>query len=308
MRLEVTIDRRRNADPQLCGFALERGRFCRPRALSEMPRLTMRSWRREPLLHFLVIGLLIFAVDHLVSPDSNEDRVISVDEAVENKLISLFEEGKGRAPSDQDLERLIRRWVQNEVMYREALALGLDQGDEMIRERIILKMRLLVFNNIVVDPPSEEDLHQWFDSNRSRYDFPQRFDLVQFRVADATADGRKLAEDLASTMVEGTVPQRYVDSLRRYENRTHENISGMFGNAFATGLLEQPDNRWHALPSDKGWHVARVEAVHAAVPASFESKRSRIEAEWRKEQQRRQVFEALKEIRERYDIRREART
>jgi hypothetical protein len=177
--------------------------------------MTKTSWWREPLLHFVALGLLIFAVDHFASPASGDPRMITVDKEIETNLVSLFEEGQGRAPTDRELDRLIHRWLQNEVLYREALALGLDKGDEMIRERLILKMRMVVLNNVVVDPPSEKDLRQWFERNRSRYDLPRRFDFVQFQVADANADDPNLAQDLASGMIDGVVPGRKARKRRR---------------------------------------------------------------------------------------------
>lgn len=137
-----------------------------------MPSLNKISWLREPLLHFLALGLVIFTVDHLARPAADDQRVITIDEEVEGKVVSLFKEGRGRAPTDRELNRLIHCWLQHEVLYREALALGLDKGDEMIRERLILKMRMVVFNNIVVDSPAEDELPQWFEANRSRYDVP----------------------------------------------------------------------------------------------------------------------------------------
>lgn len=94
-----------------------------------------RALLREPLLHFLVIGGLVFAADQLLLSDADKARVIVVDDKIWDELIGQFERGKGRKPTDDELKVLLDRWIYNEVMYREALALGLDKGDEMFRSR-----------------------------------------------------------------------------------------------------------------------------------------------------------------------------
>lgn len=261
------------------------------------------SWLREPLLHFLVLGGLIFAIDHVVSAREDNARVIVIDDALTGTLATLFEEGRGRMPTDEELSPLVYRWLQNEVLYREALALGLDQGDEMIRERMILKMRMLVFNDVAVDEPDEARLRRWFEANRARYDIPQRYDFVQFRVPGSDTDARASAGRLADRLPADDVPDQFSQDVRQYRGRTRANIATMFGDDFAAAFDGEPVNGWQALPSDEGWHIARVTAVHDPVPASFESLKPRIAADWRQQQSRAQVLEALKEMREKYEIR-----
>jgi hypothetical protein len=258
------------------------------------------SLLREPLLHFLVLGMLVFAADQSFRPASDERRAIKIDSAVEDTLIGIFKDNRGREPTDEELARLFRQWLQNEVYYREALALGLDRGDEMFRSRLIMKMREVVMNNIVIPVPTEAELRGYLAQNRNRYDKPERYDFVQFVASDINAGGKQ-ADDLLQT-IGAAVPEPYADQVRVYRNRTVENIAAMFGPGFAAGLTAGQETRWRALQSNQGWHLARIEAVHPAEPATFEDAKALIRADWELAWRKAAASEALKEIRQRYTL------
>jgi len=261
------------------------------------------SLLREPLVHFLVLGLLIFAVDYYMRPPADSRRTINVDAKVENTLVTLFKDGQGREPTQEEVDRLVKRWLLNEIYYREALALGLDQGDAMIRSRLVLKMRDVLLNNLVLDPPSDDTLRAWFEANRKRYDTPKRYDFVQFLVADAKSGSRQQAEKLLPVSSGGdTVPEAYANAVRRYTGRTRENIADLFGDSFASDLLDRADAGWRVIGSRKGWHIARVEAVHPAVAADFKKMKLQVKADYGEAQRTIAAFEAIKEIRSRYTI------
>ncbi len=266
---------------------------------------------REPLVHFLVIAVLIFAVDQAARSDADDPRVIVVDDAVRSELIALFEEGQGRPPTGAEVEALIDRWLYNEIMYREAVALGLDQGDEMFRSRLELKLRAMLIESASVDPPTEEQLRAWFEENRERYRVPRRFDVAQFRVDGEGEEAEQAALRLSGTLVDGVIPEPYDDRLRVYRNRSRENIAAVFGEPFAAGLLDGggpaggEHGSWRPVRSIAGWHVARIEAAREPVEPAFEVLRPQLEAEWLKAQNKRAAAEAFREIRDSYTIRRE---
>jgi hypothetical protein len=250
----------------------------------------------------VLIALAILGLDVALGGGSDARRVILVDDAVRGELVALFRAAEGREPTADDLNQAVDRWVQGEVVYREALALGLDKGDEVIRERLVTKMRTLLRENVVVDPPTDAALAAWFEANRRYYDLPQRYDIEQFLVpaggaAEATA--RRLATELGT----GGAPAAYADLVRSYAARPEANVAGMFGDAFAAALAAAPTGRWQALASPAGWHVARVTAVSPAEPAQLADVHDRVVAEWRTVESRRQVAEQLFAIRDNYDVR-----
>lgn len=257
---------------------------------------------RDPLLHFLVLGALIFVADWATRSDANNARVIVVDDKVRNELTAFFRDGQGRDPTESELKVLTDRWVYNEVMYREALALGLDKGDEMFRSRLELKLRSMLIDNVVVDPPTDDDLRKWLDANRERYSAPRRFDFVQFQVEGSDSEAHAKAVALASQLKGDAVPAEYDEEVRIYRDRSQDNIASVFGSDFATGLIGGAGG-WVALHSNTGWHVARMLDDKPPVEADFKAIKPQLEAEWRKAQQNRLAAEAFHRIRDRYDIR-----
>jgi hypothetical protein len=101
---------------------------------------------------------LLFALYYAVNPSVDDERMIVIDEALEQELASMFSQGNQRPPTPSELEQMIEAWVLNELLYREGLALGLDRGDPMMRELVISKMRALVRNSVVTVNPSEAEL------------------------------------------------------------------------------------------------------------------------------------------------------
>lgn len=263
----------------------------------------MSRWSlpREPLLHFAVLGALIFAVDAYARQYADGRYVIRIDDGIERSLISLFRQGQGRDPSEAEVSMLVHRWLQNEVYYREALSLGLDRGDEMIQSRLILKMREVVMNNLVVTPPSEQELTSWFEANRARYDRPERYDFSQILVADSSYADATQAEAVLAAMAD-PVPSPYAEQIRSYGARGRENITEMFGEAFASSLLADSEPKWRVARSRLGWHVARVDAVHPAAPASFDAIKAQVKADWESFQRTARAFDAIKEMRKRYTV------
>src|ERR1700750_1269370 len=113
---------------------------------------------REPLLHFVLLGALIFGVDAVLHPPAKDEKVITVTKAMRQSFIDNFDEDKERAPSSDQLQKMIDSCVASEITYREGKPLAVDRGDETIRDRIAYKMQLLIFDQIRVPRPTDEQL------------------------------------------------------------------------------------------------------------------------------------------------------
>ncbi len=142
------------------------------------PRRPVRwpNWLREPLLHFLVLGGLLFAIDHFIVGPADDPRTIVVNAAVDNQARDVFKAARGREPNEDELYALRRVWLDNEVLYREGLALGVDKGDTAIRERVIFKALSIVSADLKLPPFDDQMLREWFEKNRAKYDEPARYD------------------------------------------------------------------------------------------------------------------------------------
>src|SRR6187200_1000158 len=110
-------------------------------------RAARLKWLREPLLHFVILGGVLFAADHFIVSRSDDPRVIHVDAAVDARARQVFKDARGREPNADELYALRRVWLDNEVLYREGLALQLDKGDDAIRERVIFKQLSVIDAN-----------------------------------------------------------------------------------------------------------------------------------------------------------------
>lgn len=238
------------------------------------------SLAKEPIVQFVVLGALLFGLDHLLLVNRDDPRNVMIDDRQINEFIEIFEEGQGRPPSGREINNMIIAWSQNEILYREARSMGLDRGDDMIRNRLLLKIRNVMFNNVVIDQPGEEELQQFFEFNKAAYRIPARFDLemivlpAEFDLADA----RQLHEQSAHTEASDTWP----GTRFRYQNRDQSNLVSMFGQQDAADLMSvaSDDKRWSLISNPQGHHLVRITAMREAVAPSFDSVRSRVIQDW----------------------------
>src|SRR5690349_8091580 len=124
------------------------------------------QWLREPLLHFVVLGAALFALDHVVLGRSDDPRTIVIGAEVDNEARQLFKASRGREPDADELSALRRIWLDNEVLYREGLALQVDRGDTAIRERVIFKALSVIDANVKLPPYDDQLLRGWFETHR----------------------------------------------------------------------------------------------------------------------------------------------
>ena len=261
----------------------------------------MGAIARQPLFQFLVLGLILFFLDSWLLDREDDPRRIVIDDAKYLELAGVFRDNQGREPTDAEMAELTLQWAQNEVLYREARLMGLDKGDEMIRNRLVLKLRNIFFNR-VEDPVAEAgELEAWFEANRARYDLPEMYDWEQvFLGADLTAE--QASETLEEFTAEA-VPERFETVVRRYPHRPFINIETLFGEADAVRLTSENAGDWLAADSPKGWHAARVTKTYPAKPAVFADFEHRVRREWQKETMDLELRSAMAAMASGYDIR-----
>jgi hypothetical protein len=136
--------------------------------------------------------------------------------------------------------------------------MGLDKGDDMIRQRLILKLRNVLFNRVVTQAPIEEVLRAWFEDNRAKYDKPEAFDFEQSPVSGPNAEAQ--ARALAAEQGSAEPPDEWQSKRRRYSKRPLSNLVDAFGQEDAARLLQGQDNEWVPVSSRTGWHLSRITA------------------------------------------------
>lgn len=237
-------------------------------------------WLREPLLHFAVLGGLLFGVDHAINGRVGDPRVIEIDAAVDREAVEVFRSARGRVPNDDELYALRRVWLDNEVLYREGLRLRLDEGDKMIRDRVIFKALSMVNAELKRPAHDEALLRAWFEKNRARYDEPARYDFQEAVLSTSSgATDEAAARTLAATLNAGTSGDARA-GLRVFKGRPHDNIVHSYGADFARALESLPLGEWRALPHAGGWRVMRMEALAPPRPAAFEPLAGVVLQDW----------------------------
>jgi len=230
-----------------------------------------------PLLHFVVLGALMFGAYLLIVGRADDPRTLVVDSAVDAQAIDVFKKARGRAPNDRELYALRRVWLDNEVLYREGLALGVDKGDTAIRERVIFKMLSVVDAGTKLPPVDEKTLRDWFEKNRAKYDEPARFDFQEAVLSGEKSDAAVRA--LVETLRKGT-PGELNAGLRVFKGRPHFNIVQGYGEEFAKALEESRPGEWVALPTKDGLRAVQLDSVTQAKPADFDALRGAVLQDW----------------------------
>lgn len=232
---------------------------------------------REPLLHFVLLGALLFAVDHFMAGSGDDPNTIHVDDAVDNEARRVFKTARGREPGEEELYALRRVWLDNEVLYREGLALGVDKGDPMIRERVIFKALSVVNASLTLPPVDDETLRQWFARHQTKYDEPARF---TFQEAVLEGDRTEVGARAFAAALNAGAPGDVRAGLRIFRGRPHDNLVQSYGPEFTKALEMSHMGEWRALAARDGWRVVRIDSMTTSKPASFEALRGVVLQDW----------------------------
>ena len=264
---------------------------------------TMRGWLREPLMHFLFAGFAVFAFSawrgEAVDPAS---RTIQIDEAQVGALAGRFVQTWQRAPSAAELDGLIRDHVKEEVYYREALRLGLEADDAIIRRRLRAKMEYLATaqaENVAADTAT---LQRYLDRNVARYADGTRYSFDQIYLGD---DGDVAA--VTAKLARGGDWQAMgapISLPRSTDDADRAQIAREFGESFAQALEGVKAGKWIGpVASGFGQHLVRVRSVSAGRKPQLSEVRQRVENDWRAETAKARETKAYQALLDGYTIR-----
>jgi hypothetical protein len=269
----------------------------------EAPTRPRLRWLREPLLHFVVLGAALLAGERLLAgARPPPPAVIAVDAQLKRQLVQRLSQRQGRPPTEVELGQAIDDWVESEILFREALRLGLHQGDPLVRERLVEKMRFVLAQSGPVTEASEEGLRRWFQDNRRRYERPVRLDFAQVLVEGTGEGERREAERLLAALRAGTAPESQGTRYREFQGRTLANVEAMYGSELATALKAQPPRRWQLQASARGFHLLRLDGLRDGGEPSFEAAREQVQQDWHSQQRRQQASQALGTLRRSYQV------
>lgn len=247
----------------------------------------MTKLLREPLLHFLLIGAALFVVFGMVdnNPQGASDNKIVVSAGRIEQLNNIFAKTWRRPASADELKGLIDDYVLEEIYYRQAVAMGIDRDDTVIRRRLRQKFEFLTGDLTAPADPSDDDLARYLTSNPEKFrrDSVYSFEQVYFaqdNVEDDELIEKALAELRSGSTVEygsGLVPVYFDAAPARIVDST-------FGSGFAMSLDALPLGEWHGpVQSGLGNHLIRIDARHAGEIPELDEIRSLLAREWSNE-------------------------
>jgi hypothetical protein len=262
-------------------------------------RFSAPAWMREPLFHFIVLGAVLFGIDHMLATRDEDPHTIVIDAQVDAQAIKVFKDARGKEPTDEELYALRKVWLDNEVLYREGISLGLDKGDNAIRERVIFKALSMVDAGVKLPVFDENILKTWFESRREKYDDPARFDFEEAIVKGERTDSA--ARAFAQSLNAGA-PGEIEADLRVFTARPQSNIVQSYGADFATALAAATPGEWQALPSSGGMRVIRLKSMSASKPAVFENLTGVILQDWTDSMMAEQRSAAVRALAKKYKV------
>ena len=279
--------------------------------LNIMKNSRLHTVIREPLLHFLLIGSAIFLVYSLQNEGRPDNNRIVISEAQINHLVTLWEKKRQRLPTQHELESMIEQQIREEVMYREALAMGLDQNDGIIRRRLAQKIEFISADLAALVEPTEAELTRYLLAHSKEFELPARINFVQVYISP-DKHGEQ-AQNYANSLLDKlTQADSEVDVStigdpfmldQHYEQLTEHDVTRLFGKDFASNLFTLPVGNWQGpVQSGYGAHLVRIDNRSESRQQALNAVREKVQAEWMVRQRRDMDKSIYNNLRQRYEI------
>ncbi len=277
--------------------------------------MNVSPWRRlwrEPLTRFFAAGAGLFVLYALAGGRApTDDRRIVIDRYELEALAALWQAQWRRPPTREELTRLVGDRVREEVLYREALALDLDENDVLVRRRLAEKLEMALNDVAATAEPSADDLRRYFESHGDRYVEPAGLTLThRFFSRDRRGDS---AEADARAALEALVAGRAPDddsfhAAKTLELRDAGRLERIFGSEFRDAVVEhaarpRSRNAWFGpVRSAYGAHLVRVDAYRAGRRRTLDEVRGTVVDDWRRDHVAAREAERYAEMRARYEV------
>ncbi len=269
---------------------------------------------REPLVHFLLIGAGIYGLYGILGSnlDDDDERTIIVSAGEVKARSDQWSKQWERPPTEEELAELIRDYIRTQVLYREAIAMGLDDGDAMIERRLAQRLQLLIQSLITPEEPSEDELRSWFKENEKEFTQPDLYSLVHLYFSPdkrgaATEDDAEAALAMLESL--GEIPadfESYGDRLlpqSYYADQTEAGLSRVFGQGFVDEVIKLEPGAWRGpVISGYGIHLVYITEVTRASAPDFSEFAEQAKEAWTAEKGRELNERFIENLIESYEI------
>ena len=243
------------------------------------------------------MGSLLFFFDSVTDSD-RKPIVVSI--AQQKRLATLWETQTGSIATPEQIESLIRNWIEEEVLYQEALRLGLDHEDSIVRRRMIQKLGFIAES----DPPGTEaevSLDEYYQQNLNNYTLPERYTFEQLYFE------RKANADEALTAIAlGESPRNFGEFSMlnsQYAFRSQREIDTTFGSGFAEKFDHNQLDSWQGpYISGLGFHLVQIKQIHEAEVTPLSAIRDRVRIDLQRDQEVSTRKEFVRNLSKKYSV------
>jgi hypothetical protein len=275
----------------------------------------LNRWLREPLLHFLLLGVALFAIYGYLhrgrgGVESSRQIALTLDDL--RTMEMYFESQWHRQPTPQEFQAMVEDKIREEVLYREGLAMGLDKDDTIVKRRMAQKMEFLAEDVAAAHEPTAAELKAWFDKNSKKFALPSRYSFRHLyfspdkRGKNAQGDAAKALAKIAGQPEDLKLAASLADPFMfqdYYGDRAPEAIAKEFGPQFAVSLEKLKPGSWQGpVESGYGWHLVFVDTVIPGRIPAFEEIEPDVKTAWLGEQKSEAWRKAYAEMRAKYSV------
>ena len=268
----------------------------------------LRKLWSEPLLHFLLLGLVLFALYRVVAPEGGTGREIVVTDATVAMLSQRYAQVWQRPPTSTELDGLIEAHIREEILYRDGVAMGLDRDDPVIRRRVLQKLEVLGEESRGQTAPDEAELNAWLQKHAARYARPPMFSYQQIMFDPVRhGDGLEAAFNAALLRLNaGADPEGLGDSSLlpvREDAVPLDQLEREYGEDFAVAVASLPVGSWQGpVRSGFGVHIVRVDSRTEGAAATLAEVRAAVERDWESERRKSASEAYYQQLRSEYMI------
>ena len=248
---------------------------------------------REPLVHLMFIGAVIYLLYGVFAEPAAEetDKTIIVSAGEVEWMKTSWQKRWNRPPTEKEFDGLIQQYIRETVLYREALTMGLNKHDQIIRRRLAQKLEFLAKDLVTLIPPTDEELLTYFDEHQARYQEPALYTFTQVFIdpdkrGDTTLDDAEAikaaliaqgdeAIENAAVLGDDFMLQNY------FPEKDQIDIQKQFGSGFTESLIKLSPGQWHGpVLSGYGVHLVYVSSISKPPAPVFAEVRERVVQDW----------------------------
>ena len=274
----------------------------------------LRRFLGQPVVHFFALATAIYALNYWLGEEAEQHEApqITVTQGQIEWMAATWESRWTRPPTKAELQRLVDHHVRETVLYREALAMGLDKEDVVIRRRLAQKIEFLTADLQTIPEPTDAELIAFMEENPEHYAGEDRISFAQVffdpdQRGDATLADAEAAK--AELIAMGQVPQDlagFGDAFfleTTFDGRPKSQIRKLFGSGFTDPLFGLEQGSWQGpVLSGYGTHLVYVRGVETAVLPALDTVRDKVEKDWADAKRDEMNAQFIDNLISRYDV------